>query len=139
LIGLCQISSTNDYQLSLFNGDIGIIWDTNEKELVAYFMVNKKLVAYPVYNLPAIDTNYAMTIHKTQGSEFERVDIILPHSDTDFLNKQLLYTGVTRAQKSVRIFSSLYTFKQTLTNSADRISGIESRLSLAFENEDNGK
>ncbi|MFT5996554.1 MAG: exodeoxyribonuclease V alpha subunit [Glaciecola sp.] len=129
----------NDYQLSLFNGDIGIIWDTNEKELMAYFMVNKKLVAYPVYNLPAIDTNYAMTIHKTQGSEFERVDIILPHSDTDFLNKQLLYTGVTRAQKSVRIFSSLYTFKQTLTNSADRISGIESRLSLAFENEDNGK
>ncbi len=123
----------NDYQLSLFNGDIGIIWENNDKDIMAYFTIDKKLVGHPVYNLPAFDTNYAMTIHKTQGSEFERVDIILPHSDTDFLNKQLLYTGVTRAQKSVRIFTSIDTFTQTVNNSADRISGIESRLTMAFE------
>jgi exodeoxyribonuclease V alpha subunit len=126
----------NDYQLSLFNGDIGIIWENSQQELMAYFTVDKKLVAYPVYNLPAFDTNYAMTIHKTQGSEFASVDIILPHAHTDFLNKQLLYTGVTRARTNVRIFSSVDTFTQMVNTSADRISGIESRLTLAFEHYD---
>ncbi|OFA31695.1 exodeoxyribonuclease V subunit alpha [Glaciecola punicea] len=122
----------NDYQLSLFNGDIGIMWENSDKELVAYFTVDKHLVAYPVYNLPAFDTNFAMTIHKTQGSEFENVDIILPPSDSDFLNKQLLYTGVTRAQKSVRIFTSIQTFRQTISTSADRISGLDASLSAAL-------
>lgn len=122
----------NDYQLSLFNGDVGIIWENSEGELVAYFMVNKSLVAYKVYNLPAFDVNYAMTIHKTQGSEFGSVDIILPPNHTDFLNRQLLYTAVTRAQKHVRVFTSKHTFSQTVYTSANRISGIEERLTKAL-------
>jgi exodeoxyribonuclease V alpha subunit len=126
----------NDYQLSLFNGDIGIIWQNADKEMKAYFIIEKELKAYPVYNLPSFDTNYAMTIHKTQGSEFENVDILLPHIALEFLNKQLLYTGVTRAQKGVRVFTSEETFTASVNNSADRISGIELRLSEAFANAD---
>lgn len=123
----------NDYHLSLFNGDVGIIWEGEDKQALAYFNVENKLKAFPVYNLPAFSTNYAMTIHKTQGSEFESVDILLPHLDSDFLNRQLLYTGVTRAKTRVNIFTSIERFTKTVLNAANRVSGIESKLSETFD------
>lgn len=123
----------NDYQLSLFNGDLGLIWEDDDGQKYAYFKTSKGLIKYPVYNLPAFDVNYAMTIHKTQGSEFEAIDIILPNLNSDFLNKQLLYTGVTRAKLKVRLFTEPSTLRQVINRSADRISGIESNLSKAIE------
>lgn len=122
----------NDYQLSLFNGDLGLIWEDDNNQKFAYFETAKGLVKYPIYNLPAFDLNYSMTIHKTQGSEFEAVDIILPNLNSDFLNKQLLYTGITRAQLKVRLFTDPATLTQVINRSADRISGIDSNLSKAI-------
>lgn len=123
----------NDYQLSLFNGDLGLIWEDEDRRKYAFFKTNKGLMKYPIYNLPAFDVNYAMTIHKTQGSEFEAVDIIVPNLNSDFLNKQLLYTGITRAKHKVRLFTDHSTLRQVINRSADRISGIESNLSKAIE------
>lgn len=123
----------NDYQLSLFNGDLGLIWEDDDKQKFAYFKTSKGLMKYPIYNLPAFDVNYAMTIHKTQGSEFEAIDIILPMLNSDFLNKQLLYTGITRAKKKVRLFTDPATLRHVINRSADRISGIDSNLSKAIQ------
>lgn len=123
----------NDYQLSLFNGDLGVIWEDDDKQKFAYFNTAKGLMKYPIYNLPLFDVNYSMTIHKTQGSEFEAVDIILPNLDSDFLNKQLLYTGITRAQFKVRLFTDPDTLRQVINRSADRISGIDTNLSKAID------
>ena len=123
----------NDYQLSLFNGDLGLIWEDDEHQKCAYFNTAKGLMKYPIYNLPLFDVNYAMTIHKTQGSEFEAVDIIIPKLNSDFLNKQLLYTGITRAKLAVRLFTDPDTLRQVINRSADRISGIESNLSKAIK------
>jgi len=123
----------NDYQLSLFNGDLGLIWENDSGQKSAYFKTAKGLTNYPIYNLPAFDVNYSMTIHKTQGSEFEAVDIIIPSFENDFLNKQLLYTGITRAQQRVRLFTNADTLVQVIKRSADRVSGIDSNLSAAIE------
>jgi exodeoxyribonuclease V alpha subunit len=123
----------NDYQLSLFNGDLGLIWEDEDRQRYAYFKTSKGLIKYPIYNLPAFDVNYAMTIHKTQGSEFEAIDIIVPNLNSDFLNRQLLYTGITRAKHKVRLFTDHSTLRKVINRSADRISGIESNLSQAIE------
>lgn len=123
----------NDYQLSLFNGDLGLIWENNDKQKFAYFKTAKGLMKYSIYNLPLFDVNYAMTIHKTQGSEFEAVDIILPNLNSDFLNKQLLYTGITRARLKLRLFTDPGTLTQVINRSAERISGIDSNLNRAIE------
>lgn len=123
----------NDYQLSLFNGDIGLIWESDDKQKFAYFETANGLVKYPIYNLPSFEVNYAMTIHKTQGSEFESVDIILPNIENEFLNRQLLYTGITRAKLNVSLYTDTKTLTQVIMRTADRISGIDINLSKAIK------
>jgi exodeoxyribonuclease V alpha subunit len=101
----------NSYSKGLFNGDTGItlidetgqvnVWfpDTNATEEGAYKSLS------PV-RLPAHETTWAMTIHKSQGSEFDEVALILPHEVMPLLTRQLIYTGVTRAREKVSIVAS---------------------------------
>ena len=139
----------NDYQLGLFNGDIGMLWPDQNGELKAYFAkrdngLSQKLdvdstdgdthteqafVAFPIYTLPKYETTYAMTIHKTQGSEYNQVDLVLPESKKVFLNKQLIYTGITRAKECIGIWSTKSIFYRALTCEANRVSGVSDRLS----------
>lgn len=115
----------NTPELKIFNGDIGIIRDG-----LAYFDVGAE---EPISIHPGLLTDYetvfAMTIHKSQGSEFDNVLVVLPKGEENkILTKQLLYTGVTRAKQKIIIQSSIDTINKTLANEVNRISGISNRL-----------
>ena len=95
----------NSYRIGLFNGDIGITLLDNKGEAKVWFQTNEGLKAFSPVRLPQHETAWVMTIHKSQGSEFERVLMILPTEDTPILSKQLIYTGITRAKKQLKIIS----------------------------------
>jgi len=127
--GMPIMVQQNDYQLGLFNGDIGIIWPNEEGKLMAYFAAPKEqFLAMPLFSLPRVQTTYAMTIHKTQGSEYQEVDLLLPPQGEDFLSKQLVYTGVTRAKSRIIVHTTANIFNRAIQQSIARVSGIEKRL-----------
>ena len=90
----------NDYNLKLFNGDIGLLLpDADSGEPRAFFPgPDNTLRKFLPLRLPAHETAFAMTVHKSQGSEFERVLLILPERESPVLSRELLYTGITRAR-----------------------------------------
>jgi exodeoxyribonuclease V alpha subunit len=100
----------NDYQVALFNGDVGICLDLNKEGLRVYFPSMHEYRDFTPSRVPQHETAFAMTIHKSQGSEFEEVLIILPESNSRVLEKSLLYTGITRAKKHVTLWGK----KETL-------------------------
>lgn len=129
--------SQNDYNLGLFNGDIGIIWPDDKGELWAYFpsAQSAEFQQYSLYTLPAYDAVFAMTIHKTQGSEYQHVDVILPQHSAQYLTRELLYTGVTRAKKQLRVFSDEQTLVAAVKQKVERVSGVERLLKWDQKND----
>src|SRR5690606_35451087 len=92
---------------NLFNGDIGITLECPErKQLRVYFVQPDGIRNFAVTRLPEHETVFAMTIHKSQGSEFGHAIIALPEQDSDLLTKELLYTGITRAKQRCTIFAA---------------------------------
>ena len=120
----------NNYRLRLFNGDTGIIWPSAGGEPQAFFPGEEKgaLRAIPLMLLPAHETAYAMTIHKSQGSEFERVALILPQEDFPLLSRELLYTGITRARQEVMIIGSAEVVGAAVSRRVERASGLGEKL-----------
>ena len=94
----------NSYSKGLFNGDTGITL-IKDGQVKVYFpdSENGNYKHFSPVRLPAHETTWAMTIHKSQGSEFNQVTLILPHDVMPLLTRQLIYTGVTRAKKQVSI------------------------------------
>lgn len=129
------IITKNHYDLGLYNGDIGIIRPDDNNTLMAWFEdSNKKLYSILPSMLSDSETVYAMTIHKSQGSEYERVLICLPdHENSELLTRELLYTAVTRAKKHVTIFANESTLLSTITKSVARASGIRERFNLDYK------
>lgn len=119
----------NDYQLNLFNGDIGLIWPDETGKLYAYFeRESNKLEAFGLFNLPKLQSNYVMTIHKSQGSEFDNVDVILSSVDHQIINKTLVYTAATRAKQTLRVFAQKQTLTQAINRPIHRCSGLNKRF-----------
>lgn len=119
----------NDYSLGLYNGDIGIIWKNENGHLMAVFeQQNGEFKHILPSRLPQYETVYAMTIHKTQGSEFEHVAMILPsNTDNQLLTRELLYTGITRAKKQITLQAKKPVWFQGVENKVLRHSGIQLR------------
>ena len=118
----------NDYNLRLFNGDIGLVLPDTEGLRVCFPQVDGSIRRLHPARLPAHETVYAMTVHKTQGSEFERVLLVLPDEDSRVLNRKLLYTGVTRAKVQVAIWGRDSVFRRGVQTDAQRGSGLAARL-----------
>jgi exodeoxyribonuclease V alpha subunit len=118
--------------LELFNGDIGItlpVPGSNSKELYVYFSGNSgELRRFLPYRLPEHETVFAMTVHKSQGSEFENVLFILPNRDYPVLSRELFYTGITRAKKNVWIWGTKEVLKATISRKIERRSGLKDAL-----------
>ncbi|PNK59653.1 exodeoxyribonuclease V subunit alpha [Psychrobacter sp. FDAARGOS_221] len=121
----------NNYELGLFNGDIGICLQTaGDKGRLEVFFENKTQgIAVNLLNDALITTAYAMTIHKSQGSEFDHVAIALDNSHSRLLSKELIYTAVTRAKKQVTIYSSKSALEKAVQTPTQRHTG----LALQFE------
>lgn len=137
-IGKPLIVRKNNYATGLMNGDIGIVLPklqgsslTHFSDWVVCFPTNGDYTAFNDIALSQIgehDTAFALTIHQSQGSEFDNVLIILPDEDSNLLTQELLYTGITRAKQQVTICGRKTIFKQALQRTSNRQSGLIDRL-----------
>ncbi len=118
----------NDYANALFNGDIGIVWPDADGRLAACFPDADGVRRLPLSSLPAHTSAWAMSIHKSQGSEYDHVSIILPRTDARVLGRELLYTAITRARESVTLISSEQALRHALDRSTRRDSGLAQML-----------
>ena len=126
----------NDYTLDLFNGDVGVVWDNIESgEKVTRAFVSGQADAgrargFPLPQLPEAVTAWAMSIHKSQGSEFDTVYVVLPDRDSRVLSRELLYTAVTRAKSKVVLVGPAETLRNAIGKTARRESGLGYRLGV---------
>ncbi|CAN5483850.1 exodeoxyribonuclease V subunit alpha [soil metagenome] len=121
----------NDYNLGLFNGDSGIILPDPEGdgELRAFFIsAEGKLRRFLPSRLPQHETAFAMTVHKSQGSEFATILIILPEKDAPVLTRELLYTALTRAREQVEVWAAEPVLRATISRRVARASGLREAL-----------
>jgi exodeoxyribonuclease V alpha subunit len=121
----------NDYNLNLFNGDIGVVFpdaDANGEMRVFFACADGAMRKFSPSRLPAHETVFAMTIHKSQGSEFGSVLLILPTEDAPILTRELIYTGLTRARDRVEIWSLENVLRSALSKRTSRTSGLRDAL-----------
>jgi exodeoxyribonuclease V alpha subunit len=123
----------NDYQLHLYNGDVGVLLPDptgeNPQQLCAWFEGKENVPRrFAPARLPQHEAAYAMTVHKSQGSEFDRVLFILPDRDAAVLTRELIYTGLTRARSQVELWWNEAVFATAVTRRAERHSGLRDLL-----------
>ena len=122
----------NNAALQLYNGDIGICLRDKEQEdqLRVFFQrADGSIKKYLPARIPHCETVFAMTIHKSQGSEFEEVLIILPETISPVLTKELLYTAITRAKKTIKLVANEAVFFSTVRQRVQRVTGLINRFS----------
>ena len=123
----------NDYNLNLYNGDIGITLECPErKQLRVYFVQPDGVRDFAISRLPEHETVFAMTIHKSQGSEFGHSILVLPEQDSELLTKELLYTGVTRAKERCTLFAGEEILRAAIARRTQRASGLRDLLWNGF-------
>lgn len=133
-VGMHQMAGTpimalrNDLALQVFNGDIGLIMtDPTDHHLKACFP-GETLRWVPLSRLPEWEPAWAMTVHKSQGSEFDRVLLVLPESASPVATRELVYTGITRAKETIALRSDAKVLIATITQYTERMSGLLERL-----------
>ncbi len=119
--------SRNDYSLSLFNGDIGIISSNKSVEVIFPGADGEPRIVHPS-RLPEHETAFAMTIHKSQGSEFDNVLVVMPDQWNMVMTRELLYTAVTRARNSVVISAGSDIVREMILTPTRRMSGLKQKL-----------
>jgi exodeoxyribonuclease V alpha subunit len=130
-----RLNTEVDSGMGIFNGDMGIIKEINEysQDLTVEYDEHR-LVRYQFFELDELELSYAITIHKSQGSEYPAVVMPILGGPRMLLNRNLLYTGVTRAKNCVCILGS----RQTLTEMVDneqqlkRYTGLKDRITEIF-------
>jgi len=120
----------NDYNVGLFNGDLGIVLpDAITGELRVFFRGEEdEVLNFAPGRLPAHEPAFALTVHKSQGSEFHDALVILPERDAPVLTRELLYTGITRVRETVEVWASEEILRQTIERKIARSSGLRDRL-----------
>ena len=121
--------TANDYDLGLYNGDVGLLLpDPVDGTLYAWFEGPTGPRPLSPQRLPPVETLFAMTVHKSQGSEFDEVALILPRHDSRALSRELIYTGITRARRSVILVGPADGLIQGVGRRVERSSGLRDAL-----------
>jgi exodeoxyribonuclease V alpha subunit len=118
----------NDYSLRLYNGDTGVVVAVTPDRLVAAFERGGEVVHVSPTRLAAVETVYAMTVHKAQGSQFDTVAVLLPGPDSSILTRELLYTAVTRAQRKLFVAGTEASVRAAVERPIARASGLRQAL-----------
>jgi exodeoxyribonuclease V alpha subunit len=126
--GRLVLVTENSYRQQLFNGDIGIAWPDEDGETRVWFDADGGPRPWLPAALPAHEPAFALTVHKAQGSEFERVLLALPEHDARVLTRELLYTGLTRCRREVLLWGSEDVLRAAVARRAQRWSGLAARL-----------
>lgn len=127
-VGRPLLVTANDYDMGLYNGDTGVVLQT-EQGLRAAFARGGAASLYTPVRLDAVQTVHAMTVHRAQGSQFASLSFIVPPEESPLLTRELLYTAVTRATQRVQIFGSEAAIRKAVLRPANRASGLRDRLS----------
>jgi exodeoxyribonuclease V alpha subunit len=122
------IINTNNYTLELFNGDTGVCLEDGDGELKVYFKSEGQVRGIAPSRLPDHNTAFAMTVHKSQGSEFDEVMLILPRTVSKVVNRELLYTAITRARTKITITGRKEILKKGIQKKIHRSSGLRDYL-----------
>jgi exodeoxyribonuclease V alpha subunit len=124
----------SDYGLQLFNGDAGFLikrisssLSLTEASKEEYALFPARAQKIPALALPAFEWGYCLSVHKSQGSEYDEVFVLIPEGSHVF-GREVLYTAATRARRRVRIAGSLEQIEKVVQNSARKISGLSARL-----------
>jgi len=96
----------NDAQLGVFNGDVGVVLPNLEGKLKVWFLEGEALRSVSVMRLAQAETAFVMTVHKSQGSEFEHTVLVLPPGGGEVLSRELAYTGITRAREQFTLIEA---------------------------------
>ncbi|HLR31403.1 MAG TPA: ATP-binding domain-containing protein, partial [Fodinibius sp.] len=120
--------TVNDYSLGLYNGDTGICLPDQEGKLRIYFPHEDSFHSIAPARLPDHHNAYALTVHKSQGSEFNNVLLILPSKSSRVVSRELIYTAVTRARKTAAVLAPEEILKEGIEKELKRASGLADRL-----------
>jgi exodeoxyribonuclease V alpha subunit len=122
--------SRNDSALGLFNGDIGIALERGEGLRVWFSMPDGSVKSVQPSRLPGHDTAFAMTVHKSQGSEFEHAALVLPNQFTPVVTRELVYTAITRARKRLSLYADDRVLEKAIMTRTERRSGLTVAFAL---------
>ena len=119
------IITQNDYGLGVFNGDTGVCIRENDREMWVYVESGAGLRRIKPQRLTRFEPGWFLTVHKSQGSEFDSVNLLLPKTWNSLISRELLYTAVTRARKRFSLFGSEELFLQGIQNETERYTGLK--------------
>jgi exodeoxyribonuclease V alpha subunit len=122
------IVTRNDYLNEVFNGDVGLVVNGPAGATAAFYRPDGSLRMLALSQLEAVESWWATTIHKSQGSEFEDVIVSLPPAPSPVLTRELLYTAVTRAKRRVTLVAEEASLRFAIDHPVARASGLRSRL-----------
>ncbi|NCT91020.1 exodeoxyribonuclease V subunit alpha [Cellulomonas sp. APG4] len=120
--------TTNDRDTGLYNGDTGVVVDDGAGGVIAVFGDPHAPRRVRPHRLPAVQTVHAMTVHRGQGSQFDRVTVLLPPATSPLLTRELFYTAVTRARSAVRVIGSADAVGLAVQRPVRRASGLREPL-----------
>ena len=127
-VGRPLLVTENDYALRLYNGDTGVVVARPEGRLSAAFARRGEVLELSPSRLDAVDTVYAMTVHKSQGSQFRTAAVLLPDPSSRLLTRELLYTAITRAREQLILVGTGETIRAAVSRPIARASGLGERL-----------
>jgi exodeoxyribonuclease V alpha subunit len=127
-VGRPLLVTANDYALGLFNGDTGVVVRQGDGTVRAVFRRGDGLVHFAPSRFSDVQTVHAMTVHRSQGSQFHRVTVVLPPPDSPLSTREMLYTALTRAQHHVRLIGTADELRAAVDRPAARASGLRLRL-----------
>lgn len=132
-VGRPIMVTRNDPNLGLFNGDIGIcLYDEAQHQgarlKVFFIMPDGSLRSFLPSRIPEHQSVFAMTVHKSQGSEFEHCIMLLPNQHSPVITRELIYTGITRAKSRFSLYAPLDVLQQGVATRTRRVSGLGARL-----------
>jgi exodeoxyribonuclease V alpha subunit len=123
-VGRPLLVTENDYGLRLYNGDTGVVVATEDGRVTAVFERRGELLHFAPTRLAAVETVHAMTVHKSQGSQFDSVAVVLPDPASPILTRELLYTAITRARRHLILVASEEAVHRATARPIARSSGL---------------
>lgn len=129
-VGRPLLATRNDPRTGLANGDPGVLVRADDAAR-AVFRRGSELVAFDLAELDAVDTAYALTVHKSQGSQYDAVALVHPPSTSPLVSRELLYTAVTRTSSRLLVVASVAAIRRAVTTPTRRVTGLAEALSAS--------
>ena len=128
--GMPVMMRSNHYALNLFNGDMGLVWQSDDQLWLVFRTAEGEYKRFLPSQIQGWECAHAMTVHKSQGSEYEKVALVLPEQDSPLLSREMLYTAITRAKQHFTCLANTAELQAAISRPTLRHSGLSRRLAL---------